>query len=198
MLSGRSGPPIGGRQYGLRPSFACVDLFRDIDLLLQGVLDQQGRPRKPSPGWGRWHAEGVTDEVVCLARVCRIESDDRVSSAGEGVHRWGRRPNPAALPPPSGAAARPLLKTVHRTIFRALRARGAGKCDGSGSGSPLLTAVSPRCNAGERRGKGGRWRHRPGRRSLRSSHCRLRRRGCRSLLPGKSPREAGSPAGAPL
>ena len=43
------------------------------------------------------------------------------------VHRLGRRPHPAALPPPSGAAARPSLKTVHWTVFRALRAPNPGK-----------------------------------------------------------------------
>ena len=80
----QTGTRDGEDNTGCRPPFACVDLFRDTDLLLQDSLNRQGRPRKPSPGWGRWHAAGVTDEVVRLARVCRIESDDRVSSADEG------------------------------------------------------------------------------------------------------------------
>ena len=69
-----------------------------------------------------------TDEVVCLARVYR---QDRKRRRGI-LCRWrrctgGRRPHPAASRPPSGAAARPSLKTVHRTVFRALRAHNRGK-----------------------------------------------------------------------
>ena len=94
-----------------------------------------------------------TDEVVCLARVYR---QDRKRRRGI-LCRWrrctgGRRPHPAASRPPSGAAARPSLKTAHRSLFRMLRAPVRVEClqvdmlrtrDGATTSSGRFAATFP-------------------------------------------------------